>query len=146
VTEYIPDPNRPGSFIEKPITPSDSSPHYATVPLSRESMGAMDGFVHSPLLTFLAWARKAAGWDLSFADIACNVGVQGALRAAVGEWSERRRAMGFLHEETPVSFGAEGLSCPFVNPDVPAGHVLLMRKPASPEVPADPPTQKRGWR
>jgi hypothetical protein len=126
-TEYVPDPNRPGSLIEKPITPSASSPHYVTVPTDRETFGAMDGFVRSPLVAFLAWARKAAGWELSFADIAVHDGVFRTLRAAVGEWVEKRKAMGFLHAETEVvSLGVEGLHFPFVNRDVPAGHVLLM--------------------
>jgi hypothetical protein len=128
-TNLIPNPNRPGAFMEAPILPSASSPHYATVPTSRESFGAMDGFVHPPLQTFLAWARKTAGWDLSFADIAANVGMHNCLRAAQGQWAQKRKEMGFLHEETVVPFGIEGLTWPFVNPDVPNGHVLLMKKP-----------------
>jgi hypothetical protein len=128
-TKLIPDPNRPGSFIEEPIVPVADSPHYLTVPIDRETFGALDGFRYSPLLAFLAWAQEKAGWELNFSDVAISGGVLGALRAAGYQWAEKRRMMGFLHEETAASMGVEGIHYPFVNPDVPAGHVLLMRKP-----------------
>lgn len=124
---YVPDPHRPGNFIEARVAPDAASPHYVIVATTRESFGAADGFRDHPLLAFLSWARQMAGWDASFADIVISTSVYSTLRMAIGEWVRLRRERGFLPEEGTVPLGTEGIDRPFVNPEVPAGHVLLMR-------------------
>jgi hypothetical protein len=102
-----------------------------TVPLTVITGGSSGSPGNSPHQRLLLWARKEAGWDLAFSDIAVSLATRGGLDAAMLRWLQARVDTGFVDKEDrgKVSLGIDGLNAPVLNRNLPDGQVLLMKKP-----------------